>query len=115
MKKKSLSVLKKTRNFYYTKLKKPLIKKAFKDFSDNLKSLDLKNKKIIIAVSGGVDSLALLFFAKCLSLIENTKLYPVIVDHKIRSESTNEAKDLKKKLKTPTLSIAKFCQKTKLK
>ena len=115
MKKKSLSVLKKTRNFYFTKLKKPLIKKAFKDFSDNLKSLDLKNKKIIIAVSGGVDSLTLLFFAKCLSLIENTKLYPIIVDHKIRSESTNEAKDLKKKIKNSYFIDCKILSKNKIK
>ena len=115
MKKKSLSVVKKTRNFYFTKLKKPLIKKAFEDFYDNLKSLDLKNKKIIIAVSGGVDSLSLLFFAKCISLINNTKLYPVIVDHKIRPGSTNEANDLKKKIKNSFFINCKILSKNKTK
>ena len=115
MKKKSLSVVKKTRNFYFTKLKKPFIKKAFEDFYDNLKSLNLKNKKIVIAVSGGVDSLSLLFFAKCLSLIDNTKLYPVIVDHKIRPDSTNEANDLKKKIKNSFFINCKILSKNKIK
>ena len=99
MKRKSLSAIKKTLNFYLTKLKDPHIQKLYKDFSNNLINLDNKNKKIMVGVSGGSDSLSLLFFAKCYSLKNKAKLYPVIIDHKIRKESTNEAKKLKNILK----------------
>ena len=94
-----MSAKKKTPNFYLTKLKDPQIKKLYNVFSNNLKSLDLINKKIMIGVSGGADSLSVLFFAKCYALKNNAKLYPVIIDHKLREESTKEAKNLKYKLK----------------
>jgi len=99
MKRKSLSVAKKTLNFYLTKLKDPQIQKLYKVFSKNLASLNISNKKIMIGVSGGADSLSVLFFSKCYALKQKIKLYPVIIDHKLRKESTNEAKDLKHKLK----------------
>ena len=99
MKRKNLSATKKTLNFYLTKLKDPQIQRLYKVFSKNLKSLDLINKKIMIGVSGGADSLSVLFFAKCYALKNNAKLYPVIIDHKLREESTKEAKNLKNKLK----------------
>ena len=95
MKRKSLSVSKKTLNFYLTKLKDTHLKKLYKIFSNNLTSLNISNKKIMVGVSGGVDSLSVLFFAKCYSLKHNLKLYPVIIDHKLRKESTKEAKNLK--------------------
>ena len=56
MKRKSLSVTKKTPNFYLTKLKDPQVRKLYNLFSNNLKSLDLSNKKIMVGVSGGADS-----------------------------------------------------------
>ena len=99
MKRKSLSAAKKTLNFYLTKLKDPQIQKLYKVFSKNLASLNISNKKIMIGVSGGADSLSVLFFSKCYALKQKIKLYPVIIDHKLRKESTNEAKDLKHKLK----------------
>ena len=99
MKRKSLSATKKTLNFYLTKLKDPQIQKLYKLFSKNLASLNISNKKIMIGVSGGADSLSVLFFSKCYALKQKIKLYPVIIDHKLRKESTNEAKDLKHKLK----------------
>ncbi len=99
MKRKSLSAVKTTLNFHLIKLRKPILKKKYEIFSKNLKSLNLENRKFLIAVSGGADSLSLLFLSKCYSLLENIKLYPVIIDHKIRPESTKEANDLKKKLK----------------
>ena len=61
--------------------------------------MDLTNKKIMVGVSGGADSLAVLFFSQCYALKHHTKLYPVIIDHKLRKESTIEAKNLKYKLK----------------
>ena len=99
MKRKSLSAKKKNLNFYLKKLKDPKIQKLYKVFSNNLASLDLSNKKIMVGVSGGADSLSLLFFSQCFALKNKAKLYPVIIDHKLREESTNEAKNLKYKLK----------------
>ena len=99
MKRKSLSVIKKTPNFYLTKLKDPQVRKLYNLFSNNLASMDLTNKKIMVGVSGGADSLAVLFFSQCYALKHHTKLYPVIIDHKLRKESTIEAKNLKYKLK----------------
>ena len=99
MKRKSLSAIKKTPNFYLTKLKDPKIHKLYNVFSNKLVSLDDVNKKIMVGVSGGVDSLVTLFFSKCYAIKHNIKLYPVIIDHKLRKESTTEAKILKYKLK----------------
>ncbi len=99
MKRKSLSATKKTLNFYLTKLKDPLVRKLYSLFSNNLAALDLRNKKIMVGVSGGADSLAVLFFSQCYALKHHSKLYPVIIDHKLRKESTIEAKNLKYKLK----------------
>ncbi len=99
MKRKSLSVTKKTLNFYLTKLKDPQVRKLYSLFSNNIASLDFTNKKIMVGVSGGADSLAVLFFSQCYALKHHIKLYPVIIDHKLRKESTIEAKNLRYKLK----------------
>ena len=99
MKRKSLSVTKKTLNFYLTKLKDPQVRKLYKVFLNNLSSLNIRKKRIMIGVSGGADSLSLLFFSQCYALKNMIKLYPVIIDHKLRKESTNEAENLKFKLK----------------
>ena len=99
MKRKSLSATKKTLNFYLTKLKDPQVQKLYNVFSKNLTSLDVGKKKIMVGVSGGVDSLSTLFFSKCYAIKNKAKVYPVIIDHKLRKDSTNEAKILKYKLK----------------
>ena len=99
MKRKSLSAPKKTPNFYLTKLKDPKVKKLYKVFSNNLTSLDIGKKKIMVGVSGGADSLSILFFSQCYALKHKVKLYPVIIDHNLRKESSIEAKNLKFKLK----------------
>ena len=99
MKRKSLSATKKTLNFYLTKLKDPQVQKLYKIFSNNLKSLDVRKKKIMVGVSGGADSLSTLFFSQCYALKHKIKLYPVIIDHNLRKESFIEAKNLKYKLK----------------
>ena len=99
MKRKSLSATKKTPNFYLTKLKDPKVKKLYKVFSNNLTSLDVGKKKVMVGVSGGADSLSILFFSQCYALKHKLKLYPVIIDHNLRKESSIEAKNLKLKLK----------------
>ena len=79
MKRKSLSAQKKTPNFYLTKLKDPQVKKLYKVFSNNLTPLDVAKKKVMVGISGGVDSLSILFFSQCYALKHKVKLYPVIL------------------------------------
>ena len=54
---------------------------------------------IAVAVSGGPDSLALAYLAKCYSIKHKIKVKYFIVDHKLRKESSLEAKAVKKILK----------------
>ena len=115
MKRKSLSVTKKTLNFYLTKLKDPKIQKTYKVFENNLVSLDIRNKKIMVGVSGGADSLSLLFFSKCYALKHNARVYPVIIDHGLREESSSEAKILKYQLKKKFKIDCKILSKKKTK
>ena len=98
MKKKNLSVKKKIHNFYSKKLEDPRIKKIYLNFKKKISS-HVPNS-FCVAVSGGVDSMALSFLAKCYSIENNKKVYFYIVDHKIRKNSTFEANLVKKKLKS---------------
>ena len=96
MKRKNLSVKKKIHNFYSKKLKDPRIKRIYINFKKKISSHI--STSFCIAVSGGVDSMALSFLAKCYSLENNKKVYFFIVDHKLRKNSTFEANLVKKKL-----------------
>ncbi len=115
MKRKSLSATKKTLNFYLTKLKDPQVNSLYKVFLNNLGPLKFGIKKIMVGVSGGVDSLSILFFSQCYALEHKAKLYPVIIDHKLRKESTIEAKNLKYKLKKHFKINCKILSKKKTK
>ena len=97
MKKKNLSVKKKIHNFYSKKLNDPRIKKIYLNFKKKI-SNHITNG-FCVAVSGGVDSMALSFLAKCYSIENNKKVYFFVVDHKLRKKSTYEANLVKKKLK----------------
>ena len=97
MKKKNLSVKKKIHNFYSKKLDDPRIKRIYLNFKKKISSHI--SSSFCVAVSGGVDSMALSFLAKCYSLENNKKIYFFIIDHKLRKNSTFEAKLVKKKLK----------------
>ena len=77
------------------KLNNKRINKIYKRFEKSLKI----NENFIVAVSGGPDSLALAFLSKIYSIKNNIKSLFVIVDHKLRNESTIEAKNVKKLLK----------------
>ena len=77
------------------KLKNKKIKKIYNNF---LRSLKIK-QDFIVGVSGGPDSLALAFFSKIYSLENQINVRFLIVDHKLRPESTKEAKQVKKTLK----------------
>ena len=98
MKKKNLSAKKIIHNFYFKKLDDPRIKKIYLNFKKRISS-HITNS-FCVAVSGGVDSMALSFLAKCYSLENNKKVYFFIVDHKLRKDSTSEANLIKKKLKS---------------
>ncbi len=96
MKKKNLSAKKKVNNFYFKKLDDPKINKIYSDFKIKLSNHISNN--FCVAVSGGSDSLALSFLAKCYSLEKNIKVNFFLIDHKLRRESTTEANFVKKKL-----------------
>ena len=98
MSRKNLSVTIKIPKFFRDKLKNKKINNIYKRFE---KSLNI-NESFAVAVSGGPDSLALAFLAKIYSIKKRLLVKFFIVDHKLRSESTNEANFvsllLKKKL-----------------
>ena len=55
----------------------------------------IKRKNFALAVSGGADSLCLAYFAKIYSFEFNNKAHVLIVDHKLRKESSYEALKVK--------------------
>jgi len=96
MKKKSLSVRKKKHNNLILKhLNNKDTLKVFKEFK---KTINVKSN-YAAAVSGGPDSLSLAYFCKCISIIYGTKIRYYLVDHKLRKDSTIEAKQVVKILK----------------
>ena len=81
------------------------IPKALKEKLSNKKIIQLFNifekdfdihENCIVAVSGGPDSLALAFLTKIYSIKNKINCKYFIVDHKLRKESTEEAKQVKK-------------------
>ena len=88
MKKKSLTAKKKTHNSILKHLTNKKILKIYKEFKSSLNI----NNNFAVAVSGGPDSLSLAFLAKCFSLINNVDVKFYIVDHKLRKNSSSEAK-----------------------
>jgi len=95
MNQKNLSVRNKTHKKILSNLNNKKISKTFKEFSNSLNI----EENLAVAVSGGPDSLALAFLAKCYSLKNKIKVKYFIVDHKLRKESSLEAKTIKDMLK----------------
>jgi len=88
MNQKSLSVKNKIHKKILSYLKDKKILRIFKEFE---KKLNIKDK-FAVAVSGGPDSLSLAFLAKYFSLKHNIVVKYFMVDHKLRKESSLEAK-----------------------
>ena len=83
---KNLSVKIKIPKFFKEKLNNKKINLIYNKFE---KSLNIK-ENFIVAVSGGPDSLALVFLSKVYALKNRLKPKFIIVDHKLRQESTRE-------------------------
>ena len=92
---KNTSVKIKIPKFFKDKLNNKRINKIYKEFE---KSLLIKDN-FAVAVSGGPDSLALAFLAKIYSVKWRLNPKFLIVDHRLRPESTREAAKVKKLLK----------------
>ena len=73
----------------YAQIKSKKIKKVYLEFERKLENFKLA--KFSIAVSGGIDSMALAFLAKCHSIKRKQNHLYFTVDHKLRSTSTKEA------------------------
>ena len=89
---KNLSVKNKIPKVLKNKLNNNKIGKIYKKFA---KSLSV-NEDLIVSVSGGPDSLALAFLSKIYSIKKKIKVKYYIIDHKLRAESSKEAKYIKK-------------------
>ena len=73
-------------------------KKIFKIYNEFSSSLKVK-ANLAVAVSGGPDSLALAYLAKCYSLKNKIKIRYYIVNHKLRKEASLEAQIVRKILR----------------
>ena len=94
MKKKSLSAKKAIHKSLLNRLKYNRVKKIFSGFRNHLSQFVIKKDKIGVAISGGPDSLALAYLAKCYLLINKLDSKFFIVEHGLRKESSIEAKSV---------------------
>jgi tRNA(Ile)-lysidine synthase len=97
---KNLSVKIKIPKLLENKLENKRIKKIYNEFE---KSLNIDDN-FAVAVSGGPDSLALAFLSKVYSIKKKLISKFFIIDHKLRKESTQEAKFIQKLLKKNLIS-----------
>ena len=95
------NVSKKTHKFLIDKLKDKRILQIYKKFESNL----ILNEGFIVAVSGGPDSLALSFLTKVYSIKKSLNVRYFIVDHKLRKDSTLEARSVQKPLKKFSINL----------
>ena len=95
MSQKNLNVQNKTHKFLLDKLKDKRTLRIYKKFKKNFQI----KKSVIVAVSGGPDSLALSFLTKIYSLKKSLDVKYFLVDHRLRINSTIEAKSVQKLLK----------------
>ena len=109
MKRKSLNVPKLKQNLLEDKKVTNLYSKLKKNLSKN------KNcKSLIIAVSGGPDSMALAGLANMIVEEKRYKIYFALVDHGIRKNSHKEALGVKKLLKKQNMKLTILTNKKKI-
>jgi tRNA(Ile)-lysidine synthase len=100
MKKKNSSVLKLKDAFK----KKDKLSKIYSIFKSHLNKT-IKDAPFLVAVSGGPDSLALTALSQMYKIERKNKVFYVLVDHKIRKNSSSEAKTIKIFLKTFNIQL----------
>ena len=98
---KNLIVSSKTHKLLLNKLKDKRTRQIYNKFE---KYLNI-NENFAVAVSGGPDSLALSFLAKIYSIKKSLDVKYFIVDHRLRKNSTLEAKYVQKKLKNFSINL----------
>ena len=98
---KNLNALSKTHKFLLSKLKDKRTLHIYKKFENYL---NIK-EDFAVAASGGPDSLALSFLAKIYSIKNFLNVKYFIVDHKLRENSTLEAKHVQKQLKKFSINL----------
>ena len=101
---KNLNVIKTPKNLRL-KLSNKKIQKLFNIFEKNFNV----HEAFVVAVSGGPDSLALAFLTKVYSIKHNLSCRYFIVDHKLRKESSLEAKSVKNTLKKMEIECKILC------
>lgn len=94
MSQKNLNVVTRIPKILQKQLNNKKIGRIYKKFEKNLNL----NKSFAVAVSGGPDSLALAVLAKIYAIKKKLVSKFFIVDHKIRKESSQEAKLIRRKL-----------------
>ena len=92
MKKKSLTAKKRIHKSLLIHLKDTRVNKVFIGLKNHLDKFISNKNRIGVAISGGPDSLALAFLIKCYQLLNNLDAKFFIVDHRLRKESSKEAK-----------------------
>tara|TARA_Y100001970_G_scaffold234182_1_gene292370 strand:+ start:241 stop:1269 length:1029 start_codon:yes stop_codon:yes gene_type:complete len=98
---KNLNVPNKTHKFLLNKLKDKKIFQIYNKFEKDF----ILNEDFIVAVSGGPDSLALSFLSKIYSIKKSLKVKYFIVNHKLRKNSSTEARLVQKILKKSLLNV----------
>ena len=98
---KNLNALIKTHRNLLNKLKDKKVHQIYKRFESKLEL----NQNFIVGVSGGADSLALSFLTKIYSIKNGLNVEYYIVDHKLRPNSTLEAKFTKTLLKKYSINL----------
>ena len=98
---KNLNASSKIHRLLLNKLKDKQALQIYQKFENYLNI----NKSFIVAVSGGPDSLALSFLAKIYSIKKKLNVEYFIIDHKLRKNSTTEARLVKKKLKKFSINL----------
>tara|TARA_B100001057_G_scaffold182660_1_gene183364 strand:+ start:1098 stop:2123 length:1026 start_codon:yes stop_codon:yes gene_type:complete len=97
----NLNVSSKTHKLLLNKLKDKRTLQIYKKFESELNI----SENFIVAVSGGPDSLALSFLSKLYSIKNSLDVRYYIVDHKLRKNSTSEAKYAQKNLKKFSINL----------
>ena len=79
------------------------------------KIFKLKKKSLVVAISGGPDSLALASLCKAVSYKKDLKFHYILVNHNLRKNSKRESLQVKKLLKKFNINLKIFNNKKKIK